>query len=287
MTQVKRPVDVLLSLLLKDIRTTGCISVEVSNNAPIYLLATKRRKMGNTPSTSETAKKLVRDRALTLPLGSKVEQLFYEDFDSTSDTAESSRKATAVSKRKQSRLSTPQPLDKWAPISTASTGFSDPAHLSKQQARQLAHPLHNIPDKPLPAGPPVGPGTDFFLSPLDALSRSSSGRGEETSTSEASTSSKKHDSGTATVDPTTAAEPTEAVEAPPKVSNETIPSSSTSTTYSAAEGSRWQERISRRIADRKVSDGVKAGLERTAYMGTTKLAGGEKGAISEEERGGG
>lgn len=241
--------------------------------------------MGNTPSTEETAKKLARDRALTIPVGSKVEQLFYEDFDSPSDAPDSSRKSAAAAKKKQKRFSSfqpssSQPLDKWAPISTASTGFSDPAHLSQQQARHIAHPPHGIPDKPLPASPPIGPGSDFFLSPLDALSRSSSGKGPSSS------SSKKHDSGTAAVEKEDLVESREEVsevkEPKPRISNETIPSSSTSTNYSAAE-SRWQERISRRIADRKVSDGVKAGLERTTYMGT-ELKSSEK---SSSQRGGG
>ncbi|KAK4497138.1 hypothetical protein PRZ48_011588 [Zasmidium cellare] len=224
--------------------------------------------MGNTPSTSNP-KPLPRDKtALTLPLGSKIEQLFYEDFSSDTPPDPPSQKRLSKSQS--------QPLDKWAPISSASTGFSDPAHLSKQQARQLAHPLHNVPDKPLPAGPP---GPDFFSSPLDSLSGNSSGR--EESSAEAS-SSKKHDSGTATVETPAESEP---VEAKPKVSNETLPSSSTSTTYSAAE-SRWQERISRRIADRKVSDGVKAGLERTAYLGTGKLGEKEKERDVLEEGGG-
>lgn len=237
--------------------------------------------MGNTPSTEETAKKLSRDtRALTLPVGSKVEQLFYEDFDpsasSTTSSSSDTQKPTKTSSKQKKRFSSIHPTsssshaqwqDKWTPIPvpTAQTGFSDPAHLSKQQ--QFQRPLHNIPDKPLPSGPPIGPGVDFFLSPspnandpLTPPSRSSS-KGKEKEPSSAPPSIKeKHDSGTATA-------PVESSEAKPKVSNETTPSSST---YSAAE-SRWQERISKRIADRKVSDGVKAGLSQTAYMGTENL----------------
>ncbi|EME40063.1 hypothetical protein DOTSEDRAFT_82761 [Dothistroma septosporum NZE10] len=90
--------------------------------------------MGNTASRENSAKRLLEQGSLTLPLGSQVEKLFHEDFDDDAQAILTPNTPTTPaflsSERRQKRTSWRNSLDmnKWAPVLPATSNKRDSGH---------------------------------------------------------------------------------------------------------------------------------------------------------------